>query len=295
MEDIFLRRTTTRVDLVEPNMAIWSGHYSCLSYCASKCIQEPDCVSLLYNMAKGSCDLFNVIYDSDDRGDVDYYWVLEDRGTRRVPESCLAVLNCSGITTDGEYWVYPTVTNRRRTKVYCHCLVTEPSHFITLKYPNDFIMHDQSHLIIQQQECQSDILFPLKKTEFLKVKLQIESMTVNGTDYTFTSLTGSVPMQYGYAHDCNGEHTRDPCPHFGTATIDTRGTGLIVDPTIQFGAITGYEVGIKQFYRSVNRDQISFTCAAWCGLCGPISGPIRFEHSMEFISAADAQAVICNK
>lgn len=51
---------------------------------------------------------------------------------------------------------------------------------------------------------------------------------------------------------------------------------------IQFGAITGYEVGIKQFYRSVNRDQISFTCAAWCGLCGPISGPIRFEHSMEF-------------
>uniref|UniRef100_K1PTG3 Apple domain-containing protein n=1 Tax=Magallana gigas TaxID=29159 RepID=K1PTG3_MAGGI len=81
-DDIFLRRTTTRVDVIEPNMAIWSGHFPRRSYCAAKCTQEPDCVSLLYNMANGSCDLFNVIYDNDDRGDVDYYWVLEDRGSR---------------------------------------------------------------------------------------------------------------------------------------------------------------------------------------------------------------------
>lgn len=81
-DEIFLRKTTTRVDLIEPSMAIWSGHFSRCSDCASKCIQEPDCVSLLYNMANESCDLFNVIYDSDNGGDIDYYWVLEDRGTR---------------------------------------------------------------------------------------------------------------------------------------------------------------------------------------------------------------------
>uniref|UniRef100_A0A8W8LZU4 Apple domain-containing protein n=1 Tax=Magallana gigas TaxID=29159 RepID=A0A8W8LZU4_MAGGI len=213
-------------------MAIWSGHFPRRSYCASKCSQEPDCVSLLYNMANGSCDLFNVIYDSDDRGDVDYYWVLEDRGSRWVPESCLAVSNCSGITTDGEYWVYPIVTNRRRTKIYCHNLATEPSHFITLKYPNIFVRHDITNWIIQGQECQSAIRLPLKKAEFLKVKLQIKSMVVNGTDNTFTSLTGSKPIQYGYAHDCNGKHYTNPCIHFGTATIDTRGTGLIVDLTV---------------------------------------------------------------
>lgn len=58
-------------------------------------------------------------------------------------------------------------------------------------------------------------------------------MVVNGTDRTFTSLTGSKPILYGYAHDCNGRSFRDPCPHFGTVTImiDTRETGLIVDPT----------------------------------------------------------------
>lgn len=60
----------------------------------------------------------------------------------------------------------------------------------------------------------------------------LQTMVVNGTDSTFTSLTGSKPVQYGYAHDCNGESFRDHCSHFGTATIDTRGTGLIVDPTV---------------------------------------------------------------
>eukprot|EP00105_Crassostrea_gigas_P014645 XP_011431372.1 PREDICTED: uncharacterized protein LOC105331040 [Crassostrea gigas] len=294
-DEIFLRRTTTRIDLIELSMAIWSGHFSRRSYCTSKCTREPDCVSLLYNMANGSCDLFNVIYDSDDRGDADYYWVLENRGTRWVPESCLALSTCSSITTDGEYWVYPAVTNQRITKIYCHNLATEPSHFITLKYPNIFIIHDGSNWILQRKQCQSAIRPPLKKTKFLKVKLQIESMVVNGTDYTFTSLTGSEPIQYGNALDCNGEHFKDPCPHFGTATIDTRGTGLIVDPTIEFGLIKGYNAAMEKFHRSVNGDLISFTCAGWCGLCGPISGPIRVKHSKEFISAADAKAVICNQ
>uniref|UniRef100_K1QDX1 Uncharacterized protein n=1 Tax=Magallana gigas TaxID=29159 RepID=K1QDX1_MAGGI len=149
-----------------------------------------------------------------------------------APESCLALSTCSGIATDGEYWVYPI------------------------------------------------------------------SMVVNGTDYTFTSLTGSKPIQYGYARDCNGEHFRNPCPHFGTATIDTRGTGLIVDPTVEFGAFPSpesFEGSTEDFNRSALGDQISFTCAGWCGSCGPISGPIRFQHSTEFISAADAQAIICHK
>ncbi|XP_052680596.1 uncharacterized protein LOC128161359 isoform X2 [Crassostrea angulata] len=293
-DEIFLRQTTTRIDLIEPSLVIWSGHFPRRSDCTSKCTQEPDCVSLLYNMADESCDLFNVIYDSDARGDIDYYWVLEDRGNRWVPESCLNLSTCSGIRTDGEYWVYPTVTNRRRTKIYCHNLATEPSPFITLKYPNSFIFHDGSNWIKHRRQCQSSIKPPLKTTEFLKVKIDIESMVVNGSDYTFTLLTGSNPIQYGHARDCNGEHFRKPCPHFGTATIDTRGTGLIVDPTVDFGLKHGYKAAMKNFHRSVY-GQISFTCAGWCGICGPISGPIKFKHSMDFISASEAQAVICHK
>lgn len=59
-----------------------------------------------------------------------------------------------------------------------------------------------------------------------------QNMKVNESDFTFTSQTGSDPVQCGYADDCNGGHSLNPCPHFGTAIIDTRGTELVVDPTV---------------------------------------------------------------
>lgn len=96
-----------------------------------------------------------------------------------VPESCFTVSNCSGITTDGEYWVYPTVTNRKRTKIYCHNLPTEPSHFISLPKTCVFTHHDRTNWIIWMRECQSSIIPPLKQAEFLKVKIQIE-VYING-------------------------------------------------------------------------------------------------------------------
>lgn len=58
-------------------------------------------------------------------------------------------------------------------------------------------------------------------------------MVVNGTDYTFTSVTGSPTIKYGESTDCNGQYYLNPCPHFGHAVIDTRGTGLIVDPSVR--------------------------------------------------------------
>lgn len=61
----------------------------------------------------------------------------------------------------------------------------------------------------------------------------LQNMEVKRFDYTFTLLTGSSNyIPFGNSHDCNGEHFKNPCPHFGTATIDTRGTGLIVDPSV---------------------------------------------------------------
>lgn len=109
-----------------------------------------------------------------------FLWIYYERNLNyktniflAAPESCLALSTCSGITTDGEYWVYPTVTNRRRTKIYCHSLSTEPSHFITLKYPNSFVGHGSSNLITRAR-CRSEFKPPLRQTNFTKVKIQIE-------------------------------------------------------------------------------------------------------------------------
>eukprot|EP00105_Crassostrea_gigas_P005819 XP_011419543.1 PREDICTED: A disintegrin and metalloproteinase with thrombospondin motifs 20-like [Crassostrea gigas] len=120
-------------------------------------------------------------------------------------------------------------------------------------------------------------------------------MEVEGTDYTFTSMTGSPTIKYGEAADCNGEYFRDPCPHFGHAIIDTRGTGLIVDPTVVFGTDGGFETRATNFLRSADGSEISFSCAGWCGGCVPVSGPIKLVHSVEFISATDAQPIVCHK
>lgn len=120
-------------------------------------------------------------------------------------------------------------------------------------------------------------------------------MVVNGTDYTFTSVTGSPTIKYGESTDCNGQYDLNPCPHFGHAVIDTRGTGLIVDPSITFGLLEQHKAEMKDFIRSADGSQISFLCAGYCSRCGPKSGPIKLLLSTEFISATDAQPAICRK
>uniref|UniRef100_K1R8H5 Uncharacterized protein n=1 Tax=Magallana gigas TaxID=29159 RepID=K1R8H5_MAGGI len=64
--------------------------------------------------------------------------------------------------------------------------------------------------------------------------------------------------------------------------IDTKGTGLIVDPTVVFGKVWGFETRATDFLRSADGSEISFSCAGWCGGCGPVSGPIKLVHSVEF-------------
>lgn len=169
-----LQKTVTRPDLIELPMALWSGFLSSFSECCIRCSQEPSCLSLLYNRGTQSCHTFNVIYDSDDNGSIDYYWVLGNRSSRWAPRSCLDVRNCSGVTADGEYWIYPTATNGKRTKIFCHNLASETSHFVTLKNTNSFVQHDDSNWIVHMGQCQSSLKPPLKRVEFTKIKIRIE-------------------------------------------------------------------------------------------------------------------------
>lgn len=63
-------------------------------------------------------------------------------------------------------------------------------------------------------------------------------MDVNGTDYTFALLTGLVTVPFGHSRDCNGERHMQSCPHYGSATINTRGTGLRIDLTVRISLYT---------------------------------------------------------
>ncbi|XP_048751209.2 A disintegrin and metalloproteinase with thrombospondin motifs 9-like [Ostrea edulis] len=290
--EIYFRQIKTRLDLIEPSLAVWSGFADRLSQCGFICLQKGRCVSLLYSPVDNSCKLFDVIYDeSGGIGDIEYY--ILDTGNRWIPESCVDVATCSGITTDGEYWIYPKSSQRKRIKIFCYKLRSDPSEYITLKSTNTFIQHDDTNWPSKGRQCYSSYKLPLKRADFTKVGIQIQNMEVDGTDYTFALLTGLVTVPFGHSMDCNGERQRQPCPHYGTATINTRGTGLIIDLTLTWGVTGGWRMELKDFNRSTDGAEISFTCAGWCGKCGPVSEPIKFQLSTEFISAAEARVVIC--
>ncbi|XP_078312511.1 A disintegrin and metalloproteinase with thrombospondin motifs 9-like [Crassostrea virginica] len=281
----------TRLDLIEPELTIRSEFGLTMIQCATSCAEDLRCVSLSYSRTTQSCKLFDVIYDSDENGNVDY-WIVTNGSSRWVPKSCPEVASCSGITSDGEYWIYPTATNGRRTKIYCHNLDSVPVHYVTLKNTNRFIGHSFTNLAVLEQ-CRSDFKAPLPSVDFGKIQINIEDMEIDGTDYTFASPSGSY-LKYGHITDCNGAADRNPCPRFGNATIDTGGTGLIFDPTSVFGQTDGSFGAVKDFSRSSDGTRIFFRCAAWCGKCGPTSGPLQLKSANEFISAASGMAVVCS-
>lgn len=51
---------------------------------------------------------------------------------------------------------------------------------------------------------------------------------------------------------------------------------------VVFGKVWGFETRATDFLRSADGSEISFSCAGWCGGCGPVSGPIKLVHSVEF-------------
>ncbi|XP_062578431.1 A disintegrin and metalloproteinase with thrombospondin motifs 9-like [Saccostrea cucullata] len=121
-------------------------------------------------------------------------------------------------------------------------------------------------------------------------------MSVNGTDYTFAVRTGNFSLSFGQTSDCAGEinFVRKTCPRFSGAKINTRGTGMIVDPTIIFGRLkNSYATSVLDFQNSTDGAEISFRCGGWCGSCGPVKKEIKFILTTEAVPVSEAQSVVC--
>ncbi|XP_056007344.1 A disintegrin and metalloproteinase with thrombospondin motifs 9-like isoform X2 [Ostrea edulis] len=291
-DDIFLRNAKTRLDFVELSQPLWSGLGKNLAWCSSLCAGEPNCVSLLYDKTKKYCKIFNVLHRLDDSTDNLGYYMIERARNRRLPESCADLANCSGTSIDGEYWLYPKATNGQRVKVYCHNMGTKPKEYITLMYINTFVQHDSSNWIIQWEQCQSNYRTPLKQATFSKIAINIQEMTVIGTDYTFAVLTGDFDLPFGTTADCGGESFRSNCPFFGNAVIDTRGTGMVLDKHIGWIG-DGWYTAVRNFQQSVDGTEISFQCAGWCGTCKPSSQTIKLLLSSEIVADVEAKPEVC--
>ncbi|XP_048755582.2 A disintegrin and metalloproteinase with thrombospondin motifs 9-like [Ostrea edulis] len=217
----------------------------------------------------------------------------EEQLVMLIPESCADLASCSVTSTDGEYWIYPKATSGQRVKIYCHNIRTNPKEYITLKYTNTFVEHDPSNFMTRWQTCRTDYKLPLKSAIFSRVAMNIQDMTVIGSDYTFAVRTGNFKLEFGEAQDCNGYSSMSGCHRFGNAVINTLGTGLILDRNAKWGLINAHKAGIQNFERSEDGAEISITCAGYCGHCGPLSKPLRLILSSEFVSDKEARAEVC--
>ncbi|XP_056007342.1 uncharacterized protein LOC125666100 isoform X2 [Ostrea edulis] len=173
-DEILLRAAKTSLDLLNLSQPLWSGLAKSLAWCGSLCAGEPHCVSLLFNNTEKSCKIFNMLHPLDDSTEEVEYYMIERASNRKLPESCVDLANCSGTSTDGEYWIYPKATSGQRLKVYCHNMGTNPTEYLTLKYTNTFVQHDGSNWIIQWKQCQSNYKTPLKQATFSKIAINIQ-------------------------------------------------------------------------------------------------------------------------
>ncbi|XP_046330472.2 uncharacterized protein LOC124114003 [Haliotis rufescens] len=105
-----------------------------------------------------------------------------------------------------------------------------PSEYVTLAHINKGVYPG-----VKNKKCVGvdDAMTGVKVgvTEFSKVKVNVETMTVIQIDFLFASSTGYL-NPYGVAQDCYTRHTdhvRNACGPKGTFRIDTRGTGLLIN------------------------------------------------------------------
>ncbi|XP_041371343.1 A disintegrin and metalloproteinase with thrombospondin motifs 9-like [Gigantopelta aegis] len=205
---------------------------------------------------------------------------VEDNHWERLPKSC-ADYQKKGKRTDGEYLLYPPILNSVEVRIYCHNMnTTMPKEFVTLKYKNV-----GKHPNLEDVDCSGNPM-PSKswswytgETEFFKLGVNIQSMMVRETDFTFARHYGEHVVGFGEARDSYTKHynqKRNKCGPVGTFHIDMRGTGLKVDDDLEWMAEGQFAYG--EWTRDHGNATVDILAGGYAGGLKPIE-PILLMHN----------------
>ncbi|XP_074653687.1 A disintegrin and metalloproteinase with thrombospondin motifs 9-like [Tubulanus polymorphus] len=103
------------------------------------------------------------------------------------------------------------------------------------------------------------------RTEWTKIRLDPKTMTVIGTDYTYSTSTTNVKVPYGQGGGCKGKGAVS-----GTFALDLTGTPFSFDASKVKWKADGFH---PASVASVNKDdpkKASGQCGGDCGYCNPI-------------------------
>ncbi|XP_041366708.1 uncharacterized protein LOC121381457 [Gigantopelta aegis] len=178
--------------------------------------------------------------------------------------SCSEVKACNSQYGDGEYWISPPLYRHAKVKIYCHGINSStPTEYVTLNVVNTAYYPTNAN-----PDCKTKIS-SYHKTDYSKIRVYIQSMEVNRTDRTFAKTVSDTPQDYGEAADCCIMHCtgRAKCGPEGTFSIDTTGTGLIVDRNLDFELFGACPWG--EWIRNTDGTRIDLRCGGLHAGCRP--------------------------
>lgn len=221
---------------------------------------------------------------------------METTGSR--PADCEAVKRCNDQYWDGEYYVYPTSLGGQRVKVFCVGMGT-PNTAAYISLHNENTATYNYSLRYDTDSCSFRDRVGDVKSTFRRIRVNLEDMTVARHDFTFSHVINEnqashEDVKYGAGGGCSWDYAYrryEDCPAPGGFVIDTEGTGLIVDPQLQWTTY-GYGSRIDDVIRTNHNRRITAACDGWCAWCYP-DGEMTLQIDPSSEPIGDATEPIC--
>ncbi|XP_049824532.1 A disintegrin and metalloproteinase with thrombospondin motifs 9 isoform X2 [Aethina tumida] len=200
---------------------------------------------------------------------------------RKCPRKPCLYRNCKEIQLYKKARVNDDYTVRIGNKlasIYCYKMDTsEPEEFITLQpdTKNYAEFYDKRLIDLstcpynreRRDNCHCDVIDRDRHglSNFWKVRLNITSLKIINTDFTFSNVIKGTNIPYGTSGDCYSS-LRD-CPQ-GRFSIDLSGTSFRLAPEVQW-IKSGNHNATARIRPNRHRTVFEGQCGGYCGRCEP--------------------------
>ncbi len=142
-----------------------------------------------------------------------------------LPANCSNIKQTDPEAKDGEYDIFIHQNESLPLTVYCHNMTDIPTAYLTLATNSE--NQNFSSIVVAGETI---------RTDFSKIRINLASLTIDRTDYTFAALAEDAPTEqkirdYGSAIGCDRTGAGGSV---GIANIDLSGTPFALDDSVQF-------------------------------------------------------------
>lgn len=185
------------------------------------------------------------------------------------PMTCADIQASDPLASDGEYTFFLNRNLAYPTNIYCHNMAGNPKEYLTLNNTGENANF-------------ASTAYPGEEliTRYAKVRIDLHHLTLDPTDRTFATVSGTVPFysrvpynDYGRAVGCN---EAQPGAAFGRANIDLTGTNFALDESVTF-TLNGAEAEGSGAQISQARQLVQLEAGGRCGWVAP-DGALQLNY-----------------